>query len=156
MTKQEKIKEAWGNQCFDKINKDGWLYFGYCVNGWDDIEDWLDENNLISDENYYDMTCKELDNGDLILVQVRPKSLQGIENNNGWIKIEEEDLILPIDGTEVHFYHSFVNENGIQNEYHKGIFNAALGFTSFYDSENYKVKEVTHYQPIEKPKPPLY
>lgn len=82
-------------------------------------------------------------------------SIQSKENN-GWIKIESENIILPIDGTEVHFYYSFINENGIQNEYHKGIFNAALGFTSYYDSENYKVKEVTHYQPIHKPKPPIY
>ncbi|MCT4190252.1 hypothetical protein HZP50_07070 [Elizabethkingia anophelis] len=86
----------------------------------------------------------------------RPKSLSGIETNNGWISISLENIILPIDGTEVHFYVSFANENGIQREHHKGIFNAALGFTSYYDSERYNIKEVTHYQPIETPKPPIF
>lgn len=120
-----------------------------------DLEIPCDKDNLKSNTRklvvaYYPLT-KEAKDLDLPLL---PNHLKEI--NNGWIKIESENIILPIDGTEVHFYHSFINENGIQNEYHKGIFNAALGFTSYYDSENYKVKEVTHYQPIEKQKPPIY
>ena len=42
MTKEEKIKEAWGNLS-DIINENGWLYFGYACNGQDDVEDWVEE-----------------------------------------------------------------------------------------------------------------
>lgn len=138
MTKEEKIKEAWGINLPKKgVSENGWSQDLFCL-------------EFIDKENF---ETRFIGNNSF---SIRPKSLQGIENNNGWIKIESEKLILPIDGTEVHFYNSFINENGIQSEYHKGIFNAALGFTSYYDSENYRIKEVTHYQPIEKPKPPIY
>ncbi|MCT4034882.1 hypothetical protein HZQ14_15775 [Elizabethkingia anophelis] len=133
--KQQAIKSAYGEhweKMKDYIDQDGWCnaFFGIAARDFDDTE-----------------SKREV---------WRPKSLSGIENNNGWISISLENIILPIDGTEVHFYVSFANENGIQREYHKGIFNAALGFTSYYDSEHYKVKEVTHYQPIETPKPPIF
>jgi len=63
--------------------------------------------------------------------------LIGIENNNGWIKIEsEEDL--PKEQETFHV----VLKNG--NVYMRTFVNKA----SFSD--------VTHYQPIEKPKPPIY
>lgn len=156
MTKQELIKEAWCNQCLDEIDKNGWVNIGYCVNRLDDVELWLANNYFKRNVNNWEIDYSELDNGEFVICRIRPKSLQGIENNNGWIKIESENMILPIDGTEVHFYHSFTNENGVQTEYHKGIFNAALGFTSYYDSENYKINEVTHYQLIVEQKPPLY
>jgi len=69
---------------------------------------------------------------------IRPKSLQGIENNNGWIKgTPKEDMdchILFSDGTQS--IDRFLKEHGnfICNHY----------------------VSVTHYQPIEKPKPPIY
>ena len=58
MTKEEKIKEACG-KLNDKINENGWLYFGYACNGWEDVEEWLESNNLNSDENYYEETEKK-------------------------------------------------------------------------------------------------
>lgn len=67
----------------------------------------------------------------------RPKSLQGIENNNGWIKIEsEEDL--PKEQETFHV----VLKNG--NVYMRTFVNKA----SFSD--------VTHYQQFKKPKPPIF
>jgi hypothetical protein len=68
----------------------------------------------------------------------RPKSLQGIENNNGWIKgTPKEDMychILFSDGTQS--IDRFLKEHGNFICHH-------------YVS-------VTHYQPIEKRKPPIY
>lgn len=146
-TKEEVIKEAWGN-ISDKINKDGWLYFGYACNGWDDVQDWLDSNKLNSDRNYYDMKYDQCDNGDLIYVEIRPKSLKGIENNNGWIKIEsEEDLpkIGEYDMSSFTLYYFTTN----------GLYKAT-------DYINWCVHvvdiKITHYrlEPIFKPKKPLY
>ena len=78
-----------------------------------------------------------------------PKSLEGIENNNGWLKVDKENDLLK-DGMECFFItlsgamyvgflvfrrkKIFFKENGI--EYSNGF--------------------ITHYKPIEKPKPPIY
>ena len=78
----------------------------------------------------------------------RPKSLQGIENNNGWIKIESEDD-LPKEEIDVHFI--FENNTGRFQTF--GVWDNKI--KSFY-SGALKISNVTHYQPIEKPKPPIY
>ena len=72
------------------------------------------------------------------------------ENNNGWIKIESEDD-LPLSG-DLHLcklaFNAWDNEDYIyyiMKDFHKNVplkLNRAL--------------EYTHYQPIEKPKPPIY
>ncbi|MDE5530448.1 hypothetical protein KRE43_12775 [Elizabethkingia meningoseptica] len=136
MTKNEAIKAAYGEFYIKhKPDENGWVNWNIKNDfGEENVESKVKGNKLI----------------------YRLKILRGIETNNGWISISLENIILPIDGTEVHFYVIFTNENGIQREYHKGIFNAALGFTSYYDSERYNIKEVTHYQPIEVPKPPVF
>ncbi|MBG0512934.1 hypothetical protein [Elizabethkingia meningoseptica] len=134
-SKQQAIKAAYGEFYKHKPDENGWVNWNIKNDfGEENVESKVKGNKLI----------------------YRLKILRGIETNNGWISISLENIILPIDGTEVHFYVIFTNENGIQREYHKGIFNAALGFTSYYDSERYNIKEVTHYQPIEVPKPPVF
>ena len=126
MTKEEKIKEAWGEN-WSKISKEN-------------QKKALNNNGFVS-HYYEDLLSNETKCRKLL--DVRPKSLQGIENNNGWIKIEsEEDL--PKD-YEIS-YHAWNSESdrdyyltnmwGIINRYHLG--------------------NVTHYQPIEKPKLPIY
>ncbi len=71
----------------------------------------------------------------------RPKSLQGIETNNGWIKIESEDD-LPKNG----YYEVVVRSTGeitrasLDNEYH------TKSLVMYY----------SHYQPIIKPQLPIY
>ncbi len=75
----------------------------------------------------------------------RPKSLQGIENNNGWIKIEsEEDL--PKEQIKVWF----ITNEEIAGTYHPLLkeFRSQFGF--------YNYASVTHYQPIIKPLKPIY
>jgi hypothetical protein len=77
----------------------------------------------------------------------RPKSLQGIENNNGWIKIEsEKDLPKEYDLYNACWFNKKFKDD----------------IPMFYgcnlpDLRNYFDEElITHYQPIEKRKPPIY
>lgn len=74
----------------------------------------------------------------------RPKSLQGIEDNCGWIKIESESD-LPKKDSECFFI-----EHGNITQ---GIFNGKR-FISNYGVFGWKT--ITYHQPIEKPKPPIY
>ncbi len=74
----------------------------------------------------------------------RPKSLQGIENNNGWIKIESEDDLPKADG----WY--WVRINGCEPTYQRE-FSTDMIFNKYC-----WIKEYTHYQPIVKPEPPIY
>lgn len=150
MTKEELIKEAWGLLPIKILNKviknNGWLYFGYACNGWDDVEDYLCGVGCNSNRDNYDMISDQCDNGDLIGIQIRPKSLQGIENNNGWIKIEcEEDLPKEVIECRTCFY------NG------KNYIEGVIKKRSPQELSRLKyINEITHYKPIEKPKPPIY
>lgn len=74
--KEDKIREAWKKIGFDEPMTDN--------DGWKDYE-YLPQNtdlSLFEIKNY-----KEPEFG-FMTTLVRPKSLQGIENNNGCIKIE--------------------------------------------------------------------
>lgn len=70
----------------------------------------------------------------------RPKSLQGIENNNGWICIESEEDLPKED-----CIYWVVKDNSITEMENWEI------TLNFHNKRN-----LTHYQPIEKPKPPIY
>lgn len=72
---------------------------------------------------------------------VRPISLRGLEDNNGWIKINAENDNWE-KGIDVHF----ILKSGVQ-----GI------FINLDDSEYLTLKNrATHYKIIPKPKPPIY
>lgn len=119
MTKEEKIKEAWG-------------YFGGEVddNGWR-----LIQSKFINKVKNIEISgCGKY---------YRPKTLQGIEDNNGWIKIESEDD-LPKD-----IY-------GLYNLTHIERDNFLYAETYYILYSFWRSGTVTHYQPIEKPKPPIY
>jgi hypothetical protein len=81
MTKQEAIKEAYGEY-------------------WEQVKVFVDENGWVffsDDENILRLNFQQKDNistekTDVESWKWRPKSLQGIENNNGWIKIENEKI----------------------------------------------------------------
>ena len=121
--KQEAIKKAYGDY-------------------WDNFSDCVDRNgmaNLDRDFTYEDMGLELQSNGNW-----RPKSLDGIETNNGWIRIDEN-----------------LNHN---QEPEKGqywtIFRNGFIEVSYYDGtrECYKFWRLnfTHYQPIVKPNLPIY
>ena len=85
MTKKEFIINAWidlGIKAPFGICDQTGYYHGYFCNGVDDIEDeyGADITNLIS----YDIDISGVG-------KFRPKSLQGIEDNNGWTKIESDN-----------------------------------------------------------------
>jgi len=77
----------------------------------------------------------------------RPKSLQGISNNNGWISINsEKDLPSEKNHNDTFYIYDDVNvTTAWYNHYDK----------CFYLSVSHKAK-TTHYQPIVKPNPPLH
>lgn len=141
MTKEEKIIKAWMDlnikTPFGICDNTGW-YHGYFCNGINDIES----------ENGKEITA--LINYDIDMSGVgkfRPKSLEGIETNNGWSKIERvEDLPKETDT------YWFVSR--ITGKIMKDYFTADSKVSSFH---NCQVKLYSHYQPILKPNElPIY
>lgn len=127
-TKEEIIKEALGDKyIYNAIDENGWSKRVY--------------DHKIIDTSFFDLW----DMTDNIFC-IRPKSLQGIENNNGWIKINSED--------------DLPKENGLYFTYSKttwypfyriDVFTGRLS-NSFENGKSC----FTHYQPTIKPKPPHY
>ena len=129
MTKQEAIKQAYGEH-------------------WDVVKDYVDKNGWVGQYSAPIDISKliECDLSD-IGYYWRPISLQGIEDNNGWIKIESEKD-LPKDNIECHFIIKENNKVTQIGRYHVGAKSFNVGTIWF--------NEVAHYQPIAKPKPPIY
>ena len=121
MTKEDKIKESWAelgiNASQSTYDNDGWCYSYFCG----DIED-----------NYGSKTI----DFDFEVGKFRPKTLQGIEDNNGWIVLESVDD-LP---KTVAFYWAEDREGNI-------------GQVHF---ENLTTANYVAYQPFVKPKERLY
>lgn len=128
MTKEDKIIEEWGFD-FPKsgVTNDGWF---------------LDEfNSQKFDNKKFEVSLN------VVGVKVRPKSLQGIENNNGWTKIESiEDL--PLEKVNCYYYDLKVNY-----------------LSDLSERENSRLKNlfelgvITHLfivKPTPTPKPPIY
>ena len=123
MTKQEKIQEAYGKYwevVYEYVDKNGW-----CSAYW-------------KTKTYFQT--------EFTSEKWRPKSLQGIENNNGWIRIESE-ADLPKEG----MHHSILLDSECINGYRN------YDVIVFYEvNSKFRKKDISHYQPIEKPKPPIY
>ena len=123
--KQEAIKKAYG-EYFIHADINGWIKFGmYCPSdlGIEDYDEIVDTIGIW-----------------------RCKSLQGIENNNGWIKIESE-ADLPKEG----MHHSILLDSDCINGYRN------YDVIVFYEvNSRYRKKEISHYKPIEKSKVPIF
>lgn len=153
MTKEEKIAEAWiesqlhiKSQGVPHYNSDGWAKYGGKQNS-----EWfktLEEKQWLG---YY---------------FYRPKSLKGIENNNGWIKIESE-TDLPKDKEICHFVTCGDFEDqfvGFIDKIMDEVFFVDKYYVASYDEFNKPIlklnswipSQITHYQPVEKPQPPIY
>jgi len=130
MTKQEKIKEVYG-EFYDKlkneISENGYVFQGHLL-------------SLGSDT--YEFISKKLD---LVrnVTSLMPKSLVGIHDNNGWIKIDSEND-LPKENTNCHIL------------YTDGSYSTDLFLTTTNQFRSNSWKYITHYQPIVKPEPPIY
>ena len=122
MTKEEKIKEAYGeNYNPHNIDENGWMKYSLWMHFFKKV----------------DADYDEFDNRNMV---VRPNSLTGIENNNGWIKIESEDD-LPKESSNYWIFQSDLR---------------TVTMKDFYDNKKYYGVKATHYRPIVKPKPPIY
>lgn len=120
MTKEEKIREAWG-ELYEKYKKyidlDGGLFWTHLYGS---------DKNTISLDLLGNITY-------------RPKSLQGIEDNNGWISLSgEPNEIEYVENLEL--YNIKTKEHYFCTDEHEFI----------------EIGRFTHYKPIVKSKPPLY
>ena len=110
---------------------------------WEKVKDYVDNDGYI-DNSIPKFTFGQLKNLDLEYkndVFFRPKSLQGIENNNGWVKFESEADLPKNKNVWI-----CTNNNRVLIS-SKAVLNWVLK-----NPDN----KITHYQPIEKPKPPIY
>lgn len=128
MTKTETIKAAYGphwDKVKDHVDEDGW-----CFN-----------NSLRPDAKdayfSYVTNYKYCD-------KWRPKSLSGIEDNNGWTKIESEEDLPQSRGT-YYFFERYQEEIVIRENWERGITNNIYALAYF-----------THWQKIYKPKKPIH
>ena len=118
MTKQEKIQEAYGKYwevVYEYVDKNGW-----CSAYW-------------KTKTYFQT--------EFTSEKWRPKSLTGIEDNNGWIKIESKQ-----------------NEEQYFNEKREMFVLTENGDIFIFNHYKYlsNVGKITHFKPIENPKPPIY
>ena len=135
--KQEAIKKAYGEhweRLNNFINEDG-VFIG--------------DTDMISDELFNEWafigSSKDI-NSEKLISGSRPKSLKGIENNNGWMRIESE-ADLPKEG----MHHSILLDSECINGYRN------YDVIVFYEvNSKFRKKEISHYQPIEIPKTPIY
>lgn len=110
-------------------------------------EYWEQVKDSIDDEGYILGNAKSLPkiefDGDGF-GYIRPKSLQGIESNNGWTIANVSDL--PTEG--IFNVGKFLND---------GSFHQGNDDVEWYDLREYIVDfGFTHYQPIVKPEKPIY
>lgn len=119
-------------------------------------EFWENVRLSIDDNGWFDMAYSEQvpnfdrlwDTSDKKNAKIRPKSLSGIETNNSWTRIEsEEDLPKEYDVDYFCFH-----KNGrltIRSFYEY------LGWGEF-EAEILDQSDITHYQPVQVPKPPIF
>lgn len=146
---EEVIKEAW-RECYDEvkpyIDKNGWLK----------ITDKKDNN--ISD-NLLKLLLDVTESPR----RIRPKSLQGIENNNGWTKILSE-ADLPIEDIDCFYIIEIPSHySNAGRKINIGCFkfnkNIVSGQEKYFTVDNFffhRYPFVTHYAPIEKKQPPIF
>jgi hypothetical protein len=139
MTKKETIFKHWEAlniaSPFGICIETGW-YFGIFCDGIDDIKELYGDSIL-------ELMDFEIEHDGL--GKFRPKSLRGIEDNNGWIKIEKvEDL--PTNG----IYQVIHRDSG------KIIICPIWNLLNDLKHLQYIVEQFSHYKPIEEEKKPLY
>lgn len=130
MTKEEKIKEAYGDNwelVKDKVNKDGWIkdrefIFSDFVKGtvWQTTD---------HDDEWYDTR--------------RPMQLKGIEDNNGWVKIESQLQLMELKFNV--YYKLYDNKAKLE-------WIAKKPNTGIFPNHQY----ITHFKKVLEDNPPIY
>jgi hypothetical protein len=133
MTKQELIQAHWNWLGFVSMPTD--------ENGWvncDILPDAFDKSTLDIE--------KRINSKRWTIIFVRPKSLNGIENNNGWIKIVDKDN-LP---KRIAEYHVFFNSDTLSEYIGKAKYHGDNLWTTAFDIFPKSTKEhhISHYQEI--------
>lgn len=142
MTKGQKIKESFG---------ESWNLLTYSMQHHIlTTHHWVDRS-----QNRMNLSPKDLGFDEETECEVhcefwRPIQLKGIENNNGWIKIENK-TDLPKEDNSDGFWVISEDHSFILNCYFDAYLN---NFIIIHQKE--PIKKVTHYQKIMKPKPPIY
>jgi hypothetical protein len=132
MTKEQKIQEAWGDD-WETVKK-----YVNAKTGIADIPSTVNRAEYLKKYKFI-ATWPDVTGFKQSLI---PEQLSGIETNNGWVKIEsEEDL--PNDDNLYWVIRSHSAYISIERSNGNGF-------------GNYQGYKVTHFQPIEKPKPPIY
>lgn len=127
MTKEEKIKEAYGNY-YEEL-KDA-----MCTNGWVD--------NRHYDFRNYDI---ELDFSDYNY-KWRARNLKEIENNNGWIKVKDKTDLPQSETWNYDIYYL----------YEDGTYFYDKSLTLNKVKSLYKQKKLTHWRETDEVPKPLY
>lgn len=109
MTKEEKIKEAYGGLIdLSVLDENGWAIYGcedFSESGIEPFGEYETKNHIAGVYNW------------------RPKSLQGIENNNGWIKIESEKILFEKpENCLFEWYNIFDKRYDVGEHFNYGVF----------------------------------
>lgn len=138
MTKQERIQIVYGihwNKIKDTVNDDGWST---------EKLTYTETDGETCDVFAYD--CQDF-NGKTLY---RPYELRGVENNNGWLEINENTVFDP-------GLYWFVCDRYFFGKKHTfSVHYIEKGYSKFYQSNDNTIK-FTHYKKISEPtKLPLY
>lgn len=135
-SKEEVIREAYG-EFYDVCSpdKNGWTLTDESKAGYE----FLDDKIEYLDFDYFN--------------EWRPKSLKGIENNNGWIIIENKNSLPKKDCrcefikySGEHLYGRFENRMS-------GLF---IDESKRFESPEHRPESISHYKEIHQFSPPLY
>ena len=144
--KQEAIRKAYG-EYWGKMSAE-LQYIALRSDGWIQMRDCIKELGEEFSLSQYVVTEPHFGS-----YKQRPQSLQGIENNLGWIMIESEEDLPKEDKTECHLIinNDRMELNGGFRRYSKETF-------YFYNAkgEGFLIDSVSHWQPIVKPEKPIY
>lgn len=141
MTKEDIIKNAYGQYWTE-------------MSPWINKEGWFDKEAFF--QKYFEFEYKHLElfflhKGDLMI----PKAIVGLENNNGWTKVESQDelptgvvLEIVIDGRSFlgHFF-----KEALTGKLRCSYYNLKLNFRGDSPAET-----ITHYKRFDKSNLPIY
>lgn len=134
MTDRElKIKEAYGEH-WDKVKN------------YIDSDGWLETYDYVITDTMFDFLKLQVKLNNAY--KFRPNSLNGIDTNNRWIKIESEDD-LPKDIIDC-----FVMKDGLI--FYPLVFRTDLQQFQSVDESCYDWQDISHWQPLKEPLKPIY
>ncbi|EJL66288.1 hypothetical protein [Flavobacterium sp. CF136] len=124
-----------------------WIELGFEPSSFDE-GGWIDFNDLPEDFDIGNLDAKHYQEPDVDYrtTLVRPKDLRGLEDNNGWIKIDSE-ADLPKDKS-IEFDICRFEKDGTF------VSDKAIGYSNL--KLHVRDKLITHYKPTDVLNPPLY